>query len=475
MARSPTSDVSGSAPPDELHANAWCGEEAHGTPDDASLGWASRRDVPKSSQLLGPRPLDLADWRDPQVGWGVLLPDRDDVPATDKAHGVDAPEPIRELVARRGGAPIFRYRPDLKEGRLRRYAANGTPSDPSLRGARGGAENAVPYYLLIVGSPAEIPWRAQYRLQPDAFVGRLDLDAGGLARYIEALLGEWGGARVDSSKPVVWAADYGHPDITYLMRKTIAERLAQSLATDPEHEFDMAGGFLSDAKATHADLGEALAERAPAFVMTSSHGATYPLDDSASMRGRLGMPVDQTRATMELSMLEQTWRPNGVIWYAHACCSAGCDASSYFEGAVRSDSILGRTLAAITKVGACSSPLPRALLGGEAPARAFVGHVEPTFDWTLRDPINGQVTTQAIIDAFYGSLHLASRPPVGLALNGFFRAVAGLLQDYADAVEAIDKHEQNAKLRARRAKLIAMDRLAMVLLGDPTVRLPART
>jgi hypothetical protein len=36
--------------------------------------------------------------------------------------------------------------------------------------------------------------------------------------------------------------------------------------------------------------------------------------------------------------------------------------------------------------GARISPLPRALLGAEKPLRAFVGHVEPTFDWTLRDP-----------------------------------------------------------------------------------------
>ncbi|MGH7305916.1 MAG: hypothetical protein ACRELZ_21735, partial [Candidatus Rokuibacteriota bacterium] len=307
---------------------------------------------------------------------------------------MDAPEPIRELIARRAGAPVFRYRADLKEGRLRRYAPDGSYSDPSLRGERGIAVNAIPRYLLIVGSPVEIPWHTQYRLQADAYVGRLDLDAHGLERFVEALLGNWAGAPVQSSQPLVWAVDHGHPDITRLMRKAIAERLAAALRDDVEHEFQMMGGFLADAHATHADLIGALGTRTPAFVMTSSHGATHPLDDVAAMRAQLGLPVDATRSTMDVAALTEAWQPHGVIWYAHACCSAGSDAPSSFAGVVEPGSTLGRTLEAVAKLGAGPAPLPRRLLGGEKPARAFVGHVEPTFDWTLRDPVNGQVTTR---------------------------------------------------------------------------------
>src|SRR6266403_1395849 len=69
-----------------------------------------------------------------------------------------------------GGPTVLRYRSDLDTGLMRRYAADGTPSDPGLAGVRGVGPVAVPWYLLIIGSPEEIPWRFQYRLQLDAYV-----------------------------------------------------------------------------------------------------------------------------------------------------------------------------------------------------------------------------------------------------------------------------------------------------------------
>lgn len=450
----------------ELHANAWCGEEAHGPLDPASIGWGARRDLPRALKILAPQPIDLSDWSDARVGWGLIVPEQDDLPGAEKALGIDLPEPLRELVHKRNDAPIFRYRADLAEGRLRRYAPDGSPSDLSLRGKRGRGADAVPQYLMIAASPTQIPWSVQYRLQTDAFVGRLDLDEAGLGRYIEALLSDWLGCDKIRAQPLVWAVDHGPPDITRLMRKTIAERLTKMFCEDSE--FVMAGGLRTDAQASHAGLIEALVKRNPAFVMTSSHGATFPLSDLDIMRSQLGLPVDQAHTTMNLGALS-VWNPYGAIWYAHACCSAGADVKSRFSGIVGSDSSLGRTLDGIAKVGACQAPLPRMLLGGKSPARAFIGHVEPTFDWTLRDPVTGQSTSQSIVDAIYGQLHLKSSPPIGLAMSGYFRAVAGLLQDYADAIEAIDAHVANATMLARRAKLIALDRLAMVILGDPTV------
>lgn len=459
---------------DLLRSNAWCGEAASGPVAAGSLHWAARQDLSRPPQPMAPVEVDLDDWAHPLVGWGVVLADRDDVAAADKARGLDAPEPIRALIAARGdargNAPVFRWRADVKDGRLRRHFADGSAADLSLRGLRGTAVNAVPHYLLIAASPAAVPWRLQYRLQTEAFVGRLDLDAAGLGRYVEALLGGWSGGERDVKKPLVWCVDHGHPDITRLMRKSVAERLRDAFANDAE--FTMVGGFRSDADATHTTLLAALGERKPAFVATSSHGATFPLDDPAAMRAQMGALVDVGHAVGDSGALAAAWNPRGAIWYAHACCSAGADAKSSFDGLVGADSSLGRTLAAIAGAGACTAPLPRALLGGANPLGAFIGHVEPTFDWTLRETATGQVTSQHVIDALYGQLHLARRPPVGRAMSVYFRAVAGLLEDYADALEAVGKLEPDALARARAARLVAMDRLAMVVLGDPTVRLP---
>ncbi len=455
---------------DTLASNAWCGQAASGPLAEGSLGWAMRRDLPRPGQGMAPEVVDLDDWRHEKVGWGVVLPEREVFPPADKAAGADAPAPIRELMAERGHAPVLRWAPELKEGRLRRYASDGSFSEPSLRGPRGLAANAVPRYLLIVASPAEIPWHAQYRLQTDAFVGRLDLDEVGLARYVKALRGAWPGAARNVRQPLLWCVDHGHPDITRLMRKTIAEKLRDAFAADAE--FAAGAAFLSDAQATHAQLLAALGQRQPAFVATSSHGATFPLDDPPAMRAQMGALVDAAHTIGQAELIAKAWNPRGAIWYAHACCSAGADAKSRFEGLVQAESTLGRTLGAIADAGACTAPLPRALLGGENPLGAFIGHVEPTFDWTLRDPLTGQATSQHVIDALYATLHQATRPTIGRAMSAYFNGVAGLLQDHADALDAVDAQEQGAVERARRTRLVANDRLAMVILGDPTVRLP---
>jgi hypothetical protein len=244
----------------------------------------------------------------------------------------------------------------------------------------------------------------------------------------------------------------------------------QAFIDDKDHDFDMTGGVLSDGSATHARLAAALGERRPAFVATSSHGATYPFDDSAAMAAQLGLPMDDGRTVMDPKALTAAWFPHGSIWYAHACCSAGCDAVSSFVGAAAADSTLGRTLDALSKVGARTAPLPKTLLGGSMPARAFIGHVEPTFDWTLRDPRNGQTTTARIVDALYGQLHRATRPPVGFAMAAYHRGIGGLWRDYAESRDEQDDHVPGADEKVRRAKLVASDLEAMVLLGDPTVR-----
>ena len=105
-------------PPDDtiqmLSSNAWCGEAASGALAPGSLEWGARRDLPRPSQSLAPTEVDLDDWTHPKVGWGIVLADRADVPAADKSVGADAPEPIRELLAARGNAPVLRWRPDLK-------------------------------------------------------------------------------------------------------------------------------------------------------------------------------------------------------------------------------------------------------------------------------------------------------------------------------------------------------------------------
>jgi hypothetical protein len=454
----------------QLRINAWCGSPALAPRDDAFAKWGAggAKSDRKPRALLAPAETDPGNWRDPSIGWGIVLPEST-AAATDKARALDAPECVRKLLAHRGDAPVFRYVSDLPPGLLRRYAADGTASDPSLAGARGALPNAIPRFLLIIGSPKEIPWAFQYRLQLEASVGRLDLDPAGLERYIDALMSDWSGANLQRTTPVVWAVDHGPQDITRLMRRTIADRLANAFATDAGKEFTMQGGTLADETSSAAALITALHDRKPAFIATSSHGVTAPLDDSKAMAASLGIPVDRDFTALSLDALTGAWSPNGVIWYAHACCSAGCADSSSFTGVAAATSKLGQTLDALTALGARSAPLPQRLLGGPGPARAFIGHVEPTFDWTLRDTRTGQTTTAHIVEAFYNQLHRASKPPLGLAMQSYYRSVGAMWRDVASTRDQVNTFKAGATDELRRLRLIACDLESMVLLGDPTV------
>lgn len=460
-----------------VQASAWCGQQvAQGEWEtgEAAGRWVSTPALTGDRQPLGAVPVDWANWRDPRVGWGLVVPDRDDVSPIERARGIDLSEPLQDLVRSRGDASILRWRSDVHEGRLRRYDANGKPADLLLTGARGsGGPSSIPYYLLIAASPKQIPWHVQYLLQADAFVGRIDLHDDALARYVDALMSDWSGcAAVQPGAPVIWAVDHGYPDISRLMRKVLADRLGNALSEDLQKEFTLDGGWLNDAQATGAGLIRALCERRPAFVMTSSHGATFPLDEPAALRRQIGLPVDHNHQPLDLKALS-AWNPSGSIWYAHACCSAGTDADSSFRGVFTPDSSLAKMLEAVAGAGSLVAPLPQALLGAAQPARAFVGHVEPTFDWTLRDPVTGQSTTQSLIDCFYTRLHSQTRLPLGLALHAHQSSVTSLLLDHGHALQDINGHKAGATERARRSKLKAVDRLAMVLIGDPTVRVPA--
>lgn len=436
-------------------------------PDD----WALER--PRyEDPVMRPAPVDPADWQDPAVGWGLILPERPDLDAAALATANDAPEPIRELVAQRSGK-VLRYRSGaaLSDWTLRDYRDNGQMLTAAV--ATGTGYRQIPKYLLIYATPSEIPWRFQYSLNPVRCVGRLDLDGEALASYIQALMNGWADAACDYTCPLVWAVDHGGGDITTTMRDVLAEPVFRSFDRDPE----MTGATFVDgsaAPATAESLIAALENQHPAIVVSSSHGMTGPLDQAAAMRASLGLPVDADQCSVSPQDLLARWQPDGAIWYGQACCSAGSDAQSAYNGLFADGSLLSDTLSAIAaNAGAVVSPLPRALLGARKPLRAFIGHVEPTFDWTLEFPDNHQELTVDLTSAIYDGL--AGGEPVGLAMARYYPAIGGLLQGYANQRSAYNTSTGRAAATALDmlvySRVTANDRASTVILGDPTAAL----
>jgi len=463
--------------PATLSINAWCGEDttAGGT-GTGTRAWILGQDVDQRAReagavLAAADPPNPRKWQDAEVGWGVVLPWTGG-PVDEQARLTDAPEPIVKLAEARAGVDgpvVLRYAAEDGLARLRRVYRDGRRQDIAVTGGDTGTGlGRLPAYLLLVGPPADLPWDLQCRLNLSAAVGRLDLPGPALARYVDCLLSEWPDSAAQAHNPVVWATD--QDDITQLMRVAVAERMARKFQDDTDTKAGVR--YLPGAAATTGALIGALTANRPSVVVTTSHGRTGPLNDPAAMARDLGLPVDAERALLDPTTLLAAWQPDGAIWYAHACCSAGSDGFTRYTGLVAENSTVAKVLNAVAALGPRVAPLPTALLSAEKPARAFIGHVEPTFDWTLARPETGQVITAATLRALWTGCFQASPEPIGLAFRRHFTDAAELFGESAQT-NRNSRPDSPERRRASAALLTAYDRQSMVILGDPTVCAPA--
>jgi len=447
----------------ELQLNAWMGSRVDGKVARGAK-WALQPAIEAPPTFLAPRPIaNPWDWQHPSVGWGVIARD-----------GAAIPPALDELRNRRsyGGkpAPLFRFLPDSKYAYvlLRNYEAG---KDIDMNSApRGIAPDALPQFVLIYGSPDAVPWRLQYILNANRCVGRLDLEGSALQNYVNALMNGWkeeSSARPD--RAVVWAVVDDPGDITGIMRTTIAARVAASLQGDADigAKLQFIDGL--SASADSAQLVRAVRDQSPGLIVTTSHGQTGPLEDREAMERKLGALVDQNHETLDGEKLLAEWQPSGAIWYAHACCSAGGDARSNFADLFAPDTTARQVLDAVAGLGSRVAPLPRALLGVERPLRAFIGHVEPTFDWTLRQQATGQFLTSSLADALYTRLYQPY--PVGFAFREWYARIGGLNTSYESSRIKFNDGEDNVDMLLS-LQLAARDIQSTVILGDPTVALP---
>jgi hypothetical protein len=464
--------------PDSLTLNAHIGagkRAASPVFSNAALSWALKKKIPKSfaPTLAPPPPPNLADWASPQVGWGLVLPYRAGLSPEALASAGDAPDPIRDLRAARGDAPVFRYRADsqLSITHLLTYRSGVEEFVPLSSAEPGVGAGHLPFYLLIYGPPDVIPWEFQFILNASRAVGRLDLEGEALENYVAALKGGWSRAASNVRHSLVWSANNGAADITRLMRDSIAAGVHALLEKDDDIDKAVFIDGFGDSgdSATSAALRDTLADLRPGFILTTSHGQTGPLDDLQAMGRDLGLLVDQNYEVMQPEEFLARWEPDGAIWYAHACCSAGSNATTIYDGLVPADSEVDLLLKAVARLGAKTAPLPRALLGAKKPLRAFVGQVEPTFDWTLRQPRTSGFLTDPLQTALYNRLFQPE--PAGMALRPCYQKLGGLYAEYDEALRQFNNNKDTKDILLF-CQFAARDVQSMVILGDPTAVLP---
>jgi hypothetical protein len=392
----------------------------------------------------------LEKWLDPAVGWGLVLP------AASAAKPAAIPPALKRLLEARRGRVLYALDDATRFSDL---TPEGEKSVEVSSASTGVGPGKIPQYLLLYGTPAEIPWRLQYALAGSRFVGRLWFDGPGLDRYVDAAINGFR-AMTKPYTPVVWSVNHAG-DITETMSTEIGARFDTAFTQDPDfHSLRLDG-----AAATAAQLQAALRTQKPPLVITTSHGYAAT-GDPVLLRQQLGLPIDQANQLLDADALLADWQPDGAIWYAHACCSAGCDESSFLADIFPAGSDIRLFLDGIGQAGACVSPLPERLLTAERPARAFIGHVEPTFDYTIRHPRTGSSRTNLLIEALHARLFQPF--PIGYAFDRWLHQALGLFLAHTGQVSSYHSGNNNLDMLLYY-RLAAQDVMSTVILGDPAV------
>lgn len=407
-------------------------------------------------------PIDLA-----QAGWGVIFP------ATIDAAPIR--EALSELLTWRQAQAGSRYREcsgaqgyrlgESKVAFLRRQgAATSGPVDP----------DRFPYYLLLVGSPEEIPFRFQYQLDVQYAVGRIHFatldEYAAYARSVVAA--ERDG--VTLARRIVFAG-VQHPDDMATARSLqgLVQPLAADLARHPQRG-EWTVTTITGAEATKDRLSQLLHHEPPALLFTASHGVEFDPIDSRQMvhQGAIlcadwpGLRAWQSRAIppqfyLSADDIAGSTSLHGAFIFQFACFGAGCPREDDFPHLSGSrTNIAERPFVAA---------LPQRVLGlPRGGALAYIGHVERAWTFSFSDVRGGRQ-----IETFSSTLRrlLFAGTPVGYALEFFNERYAELATVLTEDIEnarwgqAIDPIELSTRWTEHN------DARSYIILGDPAAHM----
>jgi len=402
-----------------------------------------------------------------EAGWGIIF-----------AHDADPAikEALGDLIALREeqAGPYFRlyegpdgYRrgKDTKSDFLARHGAGPGPADP----------NAVPYYLLIVGSPEDIPYIFQYQLDVQYAVGRICFDTPQeYANYASSVVAVEKG-EVKLPRQVGFFGVANDDDIaTQKTTDLLVEPLCRLLKeTHPDWEYTP---FLRG-EATKAQLGRLLGgDQTPALLFTGSHGVEFPLGDERQLphqgallcqdwpgpeqwRGRGPIPQELYFAGDDLGDEAGLL---GLLAFYFACYGAGTPLNDEFS----KQAFRERTAIAEHPFVA---GLPTRMLGHpRGGALAVIGHVERAWSYSFDWPGAGAQTV-----VFQSTLErLLNGHPVGSAVEYFNERWAELATVLSSELEEIEFGRQFDPYTLAEMWTTNNDARSYVVIGDPAVRLP---
>lgn len=418
-----------------------------------------------SRPVLGPMegvdPKDLA-----QAGWGVVFA-RDADPAIRESLG--------ELLEHRRTQATR-----LREGRYQEYAGERglRPGESKVdfltrHGAGPGPvdPDQVPYYLLIVGSPAEVPFDFQYQLDVQHAVGRLSFDhPEGYAAYARSVVEAEGAAGKRTRRFCLFGVANPDDRATRVSHDQLILPLAEALAR--HGSCGNVEAVLGEA-ATKARLLELLGgPETPSLLLTASHGVSFPCGHRRQLtcQGALlcqdwpGPREGRGKVSREVYVcaddIAEGAPPRGLLAFHFACYGAGTPRRSDFTPGA--DAIAPHGFLAA---------LPCRLLGHpRGGALAVVGHVDRAWGYSFTWRGAGR-QLQTFESTFR---RLTDGHPVGSAMEYFNQRYAELACEVAAELAAVRSFNKRTDEKGLSGLWTAHnDARNFVVLGDPAVRLPA--
>lgn len=394
-----------------------------------------------------------------QTGWGVVFAER-----TDPA--------VREALA-----SLLDYRKRQATGLLETgyreipFQANDTRETFLSRWGVGAGSvvnpRKLPYYLLLVGSPRQIPFEVQYELAIDYAVGRLWFDTPEeYARYARTVLEAEAGRLAPRRQAVLFGTAHEGDPATQACSTVLVRPLSNRLRQEcPEWSVDTVIG----PQATKARLAGLLTQGPPALLLAAGHATLL----------RRSNPYQRE---LQGALLCEGWKPGtgaklenlftaadlpagadlqGLVAFLFACSSAGTPDHDDFYG-LSDDEFLGADEPFVSR-------LPQRLL--TQGAAAVIGHVDRVWKASfLYDRHQDDTGDIAIFEEVARFLLDGYR--AGHAMSPLARRYAALSAGVANRCFELRRGQAVDPEQLGELWLRSNDARNYLLLGDPAARLP---
>jgi hypothetical protein len=392
-----------------------------------------------------------------QAGWGVILSD-----------GAD-PEILEAL------RPLLDLRRTQAEGRFRTFAGvegywkgKDTKNEFLARNGAGPGPadpERVPYYLLLVGSFQEIPYRFQQQLDVQYAVGRLHFDSlAEYAAYAESVVAaERKGVRLQGPV-VVFGVSHNEDLHTEVSANYFARPLADGLARRyPRLRIEPRIGI----EASKARLSKLLyRDSAPALLITSGHGVVFSEGDPRAEAHQGALLCADWEGPGSLVSPDFYFSADDVTDEMQLCGMITLHYSSFSAGAVFEGfqpqwipEAAGDRESRVASLAQRLLALPR---GG---ALAVVGLVDYAWSYAAPPDMSQTQVLQSVV------MRLLDGYPVGNALEYMNVRYAELSTDLSETLEEMAYGMQSDPWELAQMWMASNDARSFSVVGDPAARL----